>query len=215
MTRSTDDVTVPRGLITRLVDAADHYGVKHLDSDDMDDEGEELADATIAMRDALAAAPPPVPDQGAWRPIETALDDGTEVLVCVTYNTGPDEWETKQWVDGLFDGDWFQFLRRIDIPCRPTHWMPLPSEPGSKAPTRTPDELAAVGRVTRDEIARLREAVVPLVEFITAYDRDGQDWTDDSSVAEIMDGPIRRDIRLGTLRRLAALSAQPTNAGEG
>lgn len=37
-----------------LCDAADHYGVKHLDSDDMDDEAVNLQAATIAMRHVLA-----------------------------------------------------------------------------------------------------------------------------------------------------------------
>lgn len=40
----------------KLCMAADHYGVKHLDSDDMDDEAVELEAATLCMRHVIADA---------------------------------------------------------------------------------------------------------------------------------------------------------------
>lgn len=65
-----------------------------------------------------------------WKPIETAPRDGTQILVCVTYSLGSDEWETKMWVDFAKDPYiWPTYWERIDIPFEPTHWMPLPSPP--------------------------------------------------------------------------------------
>lgn len=69
---------------------------------------------------------------GDWQPIETAPKDGTEILVCVSYNLGCEEdgYETKTWVDWALEPYvWPQFRDRIDIPFPPTHWMPLPSPP--------------------------------------------------------------------------------------
>ena len=68
-----------------------------------------------------------------WRPIETAPDDGTEILVCMTHNL-PDcgAWETIMWVDwqrGPYV--WPNYERRIDIPFPPTRWQPLPPPPDS------------------------------------------------------------------------------------
>lgn len=70
----------------------------------------------------------------AWQPIETAPMDGTSILVCVTHNIGPDEWETVQWVDwARLPFVWPHYLDRIDIPFPPTHWMPLPEAPQAAA----------------------------------------------------------------------------------
>lgn len=58
MTDTTPAVRiVPVEPIQRLILAADSYGVRYLDSDDMSDEAQELQDATEAMKEALAAAP--------------------------------------------------------------------------------------------------------------------------------------------------------------
>ena len=38
----------------RMCDAADNYGVNHLDTDDIDAEAQELSDATLSLRAALA-----------------------------------------------------------------------------------------------------------------------------------------------------------------
>lgn len=65
-----------------------------------------------------------------WQPIETAPRDGTEILVCCTYSLGGDEWETSTWVDYCQPPyEWPVFKNRIDIPCWPMHWMPLPEAP--------------------------------------------------------------------------------------
>lgn len=70
----------------------------------------------------------------AWRPIETAPKDGTEILahcphdqihagephiIIVRYNSNR---HATGWYDQSLDGDG----RRVD---RPTHWMPLPPAP--------------------------------------------------------------------------------------
>lgn len=56
-------VVVPREAVQRLILAADSYGVRFLDSDDMSDEAEELQSATEAMKDLIAAAS--TPSEGA------------------------------------------------------------------------------------------------------------------------------------------------------
>lgn len=65
-----------------------------------------------------------------WQPIETAPDDGTEILVTVRYNIGADEYASSTWVDSIMpDGSWFIYPERIDLPFPPSHWMPLPDPP--------------------------------------------------------------------------------------
>lgn len=59
MTAPKSEVVVPREAVQRLILAADSYGVRYLDSDDMTDEAQEIQDATEAMKDHLAAAPQP------------------------------------------------------------------------------------------------------------------------------------------------------------
>lgn len=54
----TPRVTVPVEPIQRLILAADSYGVRYLDSDDMSAEAEELQAATEAMKDLIAASAP-------------------------------------------------------------------------------------------------------------------------------------------------------------
>lgn len=61
---TTPRVTVPVEPIQRLILAADSYGVRYLDSDDMSAEAEELQAATEAMKDLIAA---PAPEGGAVR----------------------------------------------------------------------------------------------------------------------------------------------------
>ena len=78
----SDTVGVPRALLDRLVNAADCYGVKHLDSDDMDEEAEVLQAATLAVRDALSAAPAGeeplfTADELLWIANAAGVDTGT------------------------------------------------------------------------------------------------------------------------------------------
>lgn len=62
---SVKTAVVPVSAVQRLILAADCYGVRYLDSDDMSDEAEELQAATEAMKDLIAAAPAPSPSEGA------------------------------------------------------------------------------------------------------------------------------------------------------
>lgn len=65
-----------------------------------------------------------------WRDIATAPKDGTQILVCITYNLPDGHWETIQWVDWQKPPFvWPIYRDRIDIPYSPTHWMPLPDPP--------------------------------------------------------------------------------------
>lgn len=66
-----------------------------------------------------------------WQPIEAAPQDGTDILVCVTYNLPDGEFETLMWVDWRKGDDvvWPIYRDRIDIPFPPTLWQPLPAEP--------------------------------------------------------------------------------------
>lgn len=50
-------VSVPRSAVERLILAADSYGVRYLDSDDLSETAQELQNATEDMKDALTAAP--------------------------------------------------------------------------------------------------------------------------------------------------------------
>lgn len=72
---------------------------------------------------------------GEWQPIETAPKDGTPILA---YNpvTGPyqtrhedGEWPMADWYKGDPDhpGIWYP---------RPSHWMPLPTAPLGKVPSK-------------------------------------------------------------------------------
>lgn len=67
----------------------------------------------------------------AWRPIETAPRDGTEVLVCRTYAHNRPEyavaaWNGEEWRD-MGDIGWAGM--HGDEGNQPTHWMPLPPPP--------------------------------------------------------------------------------------
>ena len=69
-----------------------------------------------------------------WQDIATAPIDGTDILVCVTYNLSADEWETKIWVDWQVPTErWPVYWGKIDVPFPPTHWMPLPSPPAIRS----------------------------------------------------------------------------------
>lgn len=72
---------------------------------------------------------------GAWRPIETAPRDGTEVLVCRVYEHGHAEYAVAHnygdgngWRD-MGDLGWAGMIHDEDN--QPSHWMPLPAPPVS------------------------------------------------------------------------------------
>ena len=100
-----------------------------------------------AIRD-IAHAALASPKGEAWRPIETAPKDGTEILLCrpsdydacVGKFTDLDEFLTKHERetvdyddDALYSKDWWCYdqtgLVRLEDDVPPTHWMPLPSPP--------------------------------------------------------------------------------------
>lgn len=123
-------VMVPRGAVQRLILAADCYGVKHLDSDDMSDEAVELQDATEAMKDLIAATQQsPISGEG-WQDISTAPKDGRIVLIIVGTElpravaaawNGGEHWPWTTF-DGSETSDGFRARSA-------THWRPLPAPP--------------------------------------------------------------------------------------
>jgi hypothetical protein len=68
---------------------------------------------------------------GEWQPIETAPNDGTEILtyndisgihqVSWSYGNRSGHWETERWLD-----------RETNWVIDPTHWVPLPKPPAAK-----------------------------------------------------------------------------------
>lgn len=66
--------------LERLANAADQYGIQHLDTDDLDEDAEELQAATLAARDALTAwnTRPSVGEPVFGR---AALDNPTERMI--------------------------------------------------------------------------------------------------------------------------------------
>lgn len=90
---------------------------------------------------------------GAWRPIESAPRDGTELLgwsaavgaPLIIRWTAATEFMTDREIDQassddndwMHDQDWFcaDFIQgsRLEGDCAPTHWMPLPSAPARDA----------------------------------------------------------------------------------
>ncbi|TDV06022.1 hypothetical protein [Paraburkholderia caballeronis] len=110
-------------------------------------------DPALAWYKALAAAPQaPVADAAraeavAWQPIETAPKTGRTVLL--GYSNAAGKWRTVrgQWMSETYIAEdweepddvepgWFETsVEADDVPncwrVEPTHWMPLPPEPGS------------------------------------------------------------------------------------
>jgi hypothetical protein len=98
--------------------------------------GPQQKEADEQLRAALSA---PQHSHEAWRPIESAprdyrhmLKDTTKVLLLVPTRWG--KWQhsiacTGAWDDGdfwvIFNAD--EAVQRVE----PTHWMPLPQQPGS------------------------------------------------------------------------------------
>jgi hypothetical protein len=58
-----------------------------------------------------------------WQPIETAPKDGTRILLWVLSQYDPRE------AVGRWDSHGYWAIDYNDVPCDPTHWMPLPAPP--------------------------------------------------------------------------------------
>lgn len=96
-------------------------------------------------RAMLAASPAPaVVDNAGWRPIESASNDGTEILLFTSHRRDDfcDAFDAVQigyWDKGnigpgvhpVFHREPGWHLQKIGIP---THWQPLPSAPSQDAP---------------------------------------------------------------------------------
>jgi len=97
---------------------------------------DEVAAFIAAKWEIIAEAILSERNQNQWQDIATAPKDGTDILVCVTYNLSADEFETKVWVDWQTPAErWPVYWGRIDVPFQPTHWMPLPAPPIPHNPT--------------------------------------------------------------------------------
>ncbi|KAA8387660.1 DUF551 domain-containing protein [Acetobacter sp. DmW_136] len=81
-----------------------------------DADDETRADYYEDARIALAAA-----DAAAWRPIETAPQDGTHILVPMKF-IGAD-------VVSYELGAWRETTNMLRLKDEPTHWQPLPAPP--------------------------------------------------------------------------------------
>jgi hypothetical protein len=105
------DREVMRASLLRLANAADCYGVEHLDTDDLDEYAEELQAATLAARALLADQPHPtatpksaVGEQG-WQGIETAPNNrpfwarksNNEIALCWRHNPSSRTDEVVTW----------------------------------------------------------------------------------------------------------------------
>lgn len=82
--------------------------------------------------------------QEAWRPIETAPDDDTEILIS---GFDPEEGEKSRYVStgckvrGHYYQSYWDNWTVEDRLFNPTHWMPLPSLPAHNTTNRTPDHV--------------------------------------------------------------------------
>jgi hypothetical protein len=87
------------------------------------------ADATLAL---LASVPEREPD--GWRPVETAPQDGTDILLTdgrvVTYGGWITDMDQGADYEGqLHCAGWWSVAGDVT----PTHWMPLPAAPAAQA----------------------------------------------------------------------------------
>jgi len=86
---TTPSVTVPVEPIQRLILAADSYGVRYLDSDDMSAEAEELQAATEAMKDLISANAP-----------EGGAVDASAILEMAAKAVEDHQKEGREWIKG-------------------------------------------------------------------------------------------------------------------
>lgn len=68
-----------------------------------------------------------------WKPIESAPQDGTEILLAdaATETIWTDEWMATWKASDGTNGCWRQWPAFADVAV-PTHWMPLPDPPTHK-----------------------------------------------------------------------------------
>lgn len=119
------------------------YNESRLDRDEMGDYIVAWAAVMWDAWQARAALSQPVREPG-WMPIESAPKDGTDVLVHAAGSTHAVSWcEDAEWwvVDDNKHGPYR--LRGSE----PTHWMPLPSAPGSPVKVREPMSVEQVRSV--------------------------------------------------------------------
>lgn len=99
---------VPVEAVRRLILAADSYGVRYLDSDDMSDEAEELQAATEAMKDTLAApalpAAEPVDNVVLWHRTTDKKPEPGHKFVAL-YDDGSGAWLGFAHDGGIIDSD--------------------------------------------------------------------------------------------------------------
>ena len=123
-----------------------------------------------AARAAIAAL-----DAGGWRPIETAPKDGTTIDLWCAYRFETDNLGCRV-ADAFWDED--DQLWRFDQwheKYRPTHWMPLPSAPGS-VPFAVEGVCADVGTCCMPaaikDVEKLRKALRRVRAAITNAEPD-------------------------------------------
>jgi hypothetical protein len=98
-------------------------------------------------------------EQG-WRTIESAPKDGRKMLGLI----GEDEVGTIWWHRDAYEGEWW--MDEADSEPEPTHWMPLPSAPGS-----VPTSLAGQ---ESDEVRRLRYLLGRAKDALSFYASAGK-----------------------------------------
>lgn len=122
----TDTTTRARELLARLTDIrGDAQNARQIREDNLSDED----------REALAAISEALEGQ-AWQPIETALEDGTVILVYrpdsgvfTAHYVEEDAHSSNQMNPPEGDHYWFSTNGEDLSHDMPTHWMPLPSPP--------------------------------------------------------------------------------------
>ena len=89
---------------------------------------------------AFAASPasPPITEQGAWQPIETAPKDGTWFLGWVDRADVEDQYDVWRWDAEIETESGYGFWVNAadsNLDEFPTHWQPLPTPPASVDPS--------------------------------------------------------------------------------
>lgn len=91
-----------------------------------DEYGAGMAEVSLAKKTLMEAAD--ALEEFAWRPIETAPQDGTRVIVYDGNSAYSAQFSNGRWIlsPEAWEGDgWNGML--VDAPGTPTRWMPLPA----------------------------------------------------------------------------------------